>query len=312
MFIKKNKELRKFNRNSIETIALFMDEIRVRYNVELQYHDNIGLFVNDYLLGPVLMKYYSHNNDFCKYVKMNNECCQQCYNNKNKISERVKKFKKPFYGRCHMGFEEFVFPVMLGENSIGYFTVGEFYSEKSHTEQYLKKRAEETAFDYKILSEKFFSNVATVNFDISEFVTDMNMLCNSIGIYAGQNVKTNKNELAKQTDKVTKNYVVDTAIEYIFANYGTDVTLESIASACHCNSSYLSHIFKKKTGMKISEYITGVRINRAKYYLSISDYSITHISDMIGFNDSGYFSRVFKKYTGMSPDKFRKNKGSLD
>lgn len=114
-------------------------------------------------------------------------------------------------------------------------------------------------------------------------------------------------EWEQESDQQSRNYVVDTAKEYIFANYNKDVTLDAIARACFCNSSYLSYIFKKKTGMKVSEYINSFRINRAKFYLSISDFTITQISEKVGFNDSGYFSRVFKKSTGISPDAFRKS-----
>lgn len=110
-------------------------------------------------------------------------------------------------------------------------------------------------------------------------------------------------------NNINKNYVVDSAKEYIFCNYNKDVTLNEIAKSCYCNSSYLSHVLKEKTGMNISDYIANFRITRAKYYLSTTDYLVTKISELVGYNDSGYFSRIFKRMTYVFPNSFRKNNG---
>lgn len=305
MFIQMNRELRKNYRDTAQSIKAYIENIRKRYNVEMQYHDNVGIFVNDYRLGPVLLNYYAHNNEFCKCVKDNKTCCNQCYASKGRIAERARRLKQPFYGRCHMGMEEFVFPVMLKNQAIGYFTVGEFYSERDKARAFAKERAEEKKLDTDIIMGKYDATARKIDFDVNELVTDMSVLTYCIASYAAENI-TIEEEQKQENDTQSRNYVVDTAKEYIFANYNKDVTLDAIARACFCNSSYLSYIFKKKTGMKVSDYINSFRINRAKFYLSISDFTITQISEKVGFNDSGYFSRVFKKNTGMSPDAFRK------
>lgn len=309
MLIEKNRELRNYSHGYAETIQLFLHKIQNQYNVMLQYHDDAGIFVNDYKLGAILLCYYSHDNEFCKYVKMQNNACSICYALKEKILKSAKKLKAPFYGKCHMGFEEFVFPVIVNDCVIGYFTVGEFYSNKIKAEQLLRQRAEEINADSQVLKDKFFKVARLYDISTTEFVTDMNMITNSIGMYIQNNtlIPNNYHNTEPGKDADSKNYVVDTAKEYIFENYNNDVTLTAIAQACHCNCSYLSYIFKKRTGMNISDYINSFRINRAKYYLHISNYSVTQISEMVGFNDSGYFSKVFKKHTGLSPYMFRKN-----
>lgn len=306
MFIERNRELRKKERDTAQYIKAYIKNIRARYNVELQYHDNVGIFVNDYRLGPVLLDYYAHNNEFCKYVKSDKACCNKCYASKGRIAERAARLKQPFYDRCHMGMEEYVFPVMIKRQVIGYFTVGEFYSDREKADAFIKECAAQTKLEIETLIEKSHSASRVVDFDIDELVVDMSILTYCIAEYASDNVSIEE-EQKQESDQQSRNYVVDTAKEYIFANYNKDVTLDAIARACFCNSSYLSYIFKKKTGMKVSEYINSFRINRAKFYLSISDFTITQISEKVGFNDSGYFSRVFKKITGISPDAFRKS-----
>ena len=305
MFIERNRELRKNNRDTAQYIKAYIKNIRTRYNVELQYHDNVGIFVNDYKLGPILLDYYAHNNEFCVFVKSDKGCCNKCYASKGRIAERAARLKLPFYGRCHMGMEEYVFPVMIKNQVIGYFTVGEFCSDKMKTEEFIRKRAEDSKLNVDMLIEKARFTLRPIDFDVDELVVDMNMLAYCIAEYASDNIAIEDSQKQDQ-EQQSRNYVVDTAKEYIFANYNKDVTLDAIARACFCNSSYLSYIFKKKTGMKVTDYINSFRINRAKFYLSISDFTITQISEKVGFNDSGYFSRVFKKNTGISPDAFRK------
>lgn len=299
MFVEINRKLKSYKNDLYEALELHIKNIIKKYHVEIQYHDNAGIFLNDHRIGALLLNYYSHNNAFCTCVKKH---CSRCCLLKDKISMKAQKVKRAFYGTCYMGVEEFVFPVLAGEHVIGYFTVGEFCSDLNRSEKFIKNRASDIKADGNDLYDAFLQTVREINFNIDELISDMNMLINCISLYVQNNIKCDV--LPAQNN--SGNYLVDMAKEYIFSHYDDDVTLGTVAKICHCNGSYLSHLFKRKTGMTISDYITSFRITRAKYYLSITDYSVTRISEMVGYNDSGYFARVFKKHTGVSPYLFRK------
>jgi two-component system, response regulator YesN len=69
--------------------------------------------------------------------------------------------------------------------------------------------------------------------------------------------------------------------------------------------SYFSNLFKKEKGVSYVEYLTGVRIEKAKKLLCEKDLKIHEVSNMVGYEDSNYFSRVFKKIVGISPVEYK-------
>ena len=72
------------------------------------------------------------------------------------------------------------------------------------------------------------------------------------------------------------------------------------------NPSYFSSLFKKETGSSFVEYLSKIRIDKAKDLLRESDLRIQDICLMVGYNDVKYFSKLFIKYTGLKPKDYRK------
>ena len=99
--------------------------------------------------------------------------------------------------------------------------------------------------------------------------------------------------------------VIQQAMEYIRIHLGEDITRDDVAREVCMNADYFSKLFKKKTGLLISEYLLQCRMERARELLK-TDMSILNIAMETGFNSSTYFSTLFKKYTGKSPLEYRK------
>lgn len=102
------------------------------------------------------------------------------------------------------------------------------------------------------------------------------------------------------------NPVLKPACDYIHDSGSKDLSLQKVAGLCHVSKSYFSRLFAKTAGETYSTYIARLKIERAKRLLTKTDITVTEISDMLGFNDSGYFIKLFKKCEGLTPLLYRR------
>lgn len=96
------------------------------------------------------------------------------------------------------------------------------------------------------------------------------------------------------------------AKRYIEENYMNNITLEDVGTHIGFNPSYFSSIFKKETEMSFVEYLSKVRVEKAKDLLRESDLRIQDVCLMVGYNDAKYFTKSFIKHTGLKPNEYRK------
>jgi two-component system, response regulator YesN len=96
------------------------------------------------------------------------------------------------------------------------------------------------------------------------------------------------------------------AKEYIDKHYmQADLSLDQVASQVNLSASHFSMVFSQETCQTFKEYLTEIRIQKAKEMLRTTSLNSTDISYEVGYNDPHYFSYVFKKNTGFSPTEFR-------
>jgi two-component system response regulator YesN len=112
-------------------------------------------------------------------------------------------------------------------------------------------------------------------------------------------------ELVYSSQDAKKVTQIRPAINYIDANYDKPITLAEIAKASHLSISRLAHIFKEQMGITIIDYLTSVRVERAKQLLLATDQNCTEICFQVGYNNQSYFTRTFKSLVGMTPRQFR-------
>lgn len=109
-----------------------------------------------------------------------------------------------------------------------------------------------------------------------------------------------------ETRKKNNSMPVHDAINYINCNFSQALSLEIVSSEVGFNASYFSTLFKRETGKNFLEYLTSVRMEQAKRYLSEGKVKIGEIGDLCGYHDNKHFSKQFKKYTGLSPSQYKK------
>lgn len=96
------------------------------------------------------------------------------------------------------------------------------------------------------------------------------------------------------------------AKRYIQQHYQEALRLEDVSSAVGFNATYFSTLFKKETGQNFVDYLTDLRIGKAKELLSGEDLSVQDVAELVGYQDLKYFSKLFKKVTGVSPSDYKK------
>lgn len=101
--------------------------------------------------------------------------------------------------------------------------------------------------------------------------------------------------------------IAETAKLFIIENYTKAISIEDIAKHCCVNKSYLSRKFKDENGITIVDYITHLRIRKACELLRDSQYSVSEISQRVGYEDYTYFCKVFKKEYDLTPLQYRMN-----
>ncbi len=102
-----------------------------------------------------------------------------------------------------------------------------------------------------------------------------------------------------------KNQLVARAQDYIRENFKRDMSLDEVSRQLDLSPYYFSKLFKEGTGCNFVEYVTNLRISRAKELLKSQEYSMKEICAEVGYSDPNYFSRIFKKNTGVTPTEYR-------
>jgi AraC family transcriptional regulator of arabinose operon len=99
---------------------------------------------------------------------------------------------------------------------------------------------------------------------------------------------------------------ISRSIQFMEQNLNRKLTLDDIADEAGYSPSYLTMIFRKKTGYSPLSYFSHLKISKACEYLDFSKLKIKEISFLMGYSDPYYFSKDFQKKMGLSPRNYRK------
>lgn len=143
-------------------------------------------------------------------------------------------------------------------------------------------------------------------FHISSLLSDFYAIPNEI-----RKLHTAEHIQESVVSSENKNDVIDIALQYIRSNFKENLSLEIVASVVYLNPVYFSKLFKQKTGNGYKEYVTQLRMERAKELLVAPDMSVTRVGELVGYPDVRHFTQVFRKYCESTPSQYRLEKKSI-
>lgn len=113
--------------------------------------------------------------------------------------------------------------------------------------------------------------------------------------------------LTIEDNKKYLNPIVDRICRIAQSRYIESIGMPEIAEELGFSSNYLEKVFKKEKDTTFVEYLTAIRIEKAKNLLKDVNYRIYEVSNAVGYKDSNYFCRIFKRKIGLSPGEYRNN-----
>lgn len=102
------------------------------------------------------------------------------------------------------------------------------------------------------------------------------------------------------------NHIVKATKEYLELHYIDDISLEDMAEHVNISPQYFSKLIKKTTGFNFIDWLSMLRVKKAKELLTNSNYTVKEVCFMVGYKDPNYFSRIFKKRIGITPSEYVK------
>lgn len=104
--------------------------------------------------------------------------------------------------------------------------------------------------------------------------------------------------------------VLKLAVDFIDHNYmDEEISLNKAAHVANVSANHFSALFSQNMGQTFTEYLTGLRMNKAKELLRCTAMRSNEIAGEVGYKDAHYFSYLFKKTQGMTPSEYRKTRG---
>lgn len=116
-----------------------------------------------------------------------------------------------------------------------------------------------------------------------------------------------KNIVSNNSTSSSYAEIVSRIASYISENITGDCSLKKISEQFFLSKYYICRIFKASTGLTINEYLNMKKVQKAKFFLETTTYSITKVSELSGYETLTHFERNFMKFIKQSPQQYRKS-----
>jgi AraC-like DNA-binding protein/ligand-binding sensor protein len=242
-----------------------------------------------------------YQNPFCAMLAKSNRTCAACLEMQKKMQDMPGDGPKTV--TCFAGLCDTAVPVRAGEKTIGFLQTGQVALRKPNAVQFNKITQQlvdwGVTVDLTQLKDAYYHSRTLPPQQYTALVKLLEIFASHISTLA--------NEIVVQEDEA-ESPMIRRARAYIYANQADPIDLNKVATAMHVSTFYFCKMFKKATGLTFTDYLSRVRVEKAKTLLLNPHLRISEIAYDVGFQSLTHFNRMFRKIVGQSPTMYRESK----
>jgi len=284
------------NENVIDTLA----QSKLYHEYEKAFTDATGLPITLRGLDAWKLPHHGQRNEnaFCAIMARKSKSCAACL----KVQQKLAEIAGTEAGTvtCSVGMCDSAVPVRLGERTLGTLQTGQVFKKKPTEAQFQRvlAMAREWGIDLPEdrLREAYFSTRVMTPKQHDGVIKLLVIFAEQVAALSNQLIVEREN---------AEPPAIARAKAFINENYTEDLSLEQVAKSANMSSFYFCKMFKKFTGVNFTEYVSRIRIEKARNLLLNPNLRISEIAYEVGFQSLTHFNRVFKRVLGQSPTDFR-------
>ncbi|HXG48219.1 MAG TPA: helix-turn-helix domain-containing protein [Methylomirabilota bacterium] len=237
-------------------------------------------------------------NPFCAILAQKSRACSACLQVQQELSQTARY--EPNTVTCPAGLCDTAVPVRLGDRLLGFLQTGQVFRRKPTEAQF--ERTARLANEWGVevnrdeLRKAYFSTQVLSRREHESMIRLLAIFAQHLAIISNQIMVQNAN---------AEPPVITRAKEYIAAHQTEDLSLGQVAKAVNTSTFYFCKMFKKVTGINFTDYLSRLRIEKAKNLLLNPNLRVSEIAFEVGFQSLTHFNRVFKRILGESPTRYR-------
>lgn len=237
-------------------------------------------------------------NSFCAQIAGQSRSCATCLQMQEKLAQSASD--GPSTLTCAYGLCETAVPVKLGAQTIGFLQTGQVMRQKPTDASY-----DRAVTNAKELGVDITGAEARKAYFATPVITPKKLeALSSLLVIFADHLSMKSNQIAVQTANAEPP-VITKAKQFIRDHLTEELSLGQVATAVHTNIFYFCKIFKKGTGATFTEFVSRMRVEKAKSLLLNPNLRISEVAYEVGFQSLTHFNRVFKDVVGESPTNYR-------
>jgi AraC-like DNA-binding protein len=237
---------------------------------------------------------------FCALMAERSRSCGSCLEVQEKLAHAATT--EPATDVCPAGMSDTVVPVRLGERLIGFLQTGQVFRKAPTQEQFERTAKLLTKWGVQLdrgeLRRAYF---ATRVVPAKRHEAVIKLLC----IFA-EHLSVLSNQILVQQENAEPP-LIRRAKAFMAEHQTESLSLGQVAKAVNCSTFYFCKLFKKATGLNFTDYLSRIRLERAKNLLLNPNLRVSEIAFEVGFQSLTHFNRVFKHIVGQSPTVYREH-----